>query len=942
MTRISESPTSPAALDPSPDPSPGAPGWARWGGLALAIALSIGAAFFAYRGAYVSGMTLDNKYIIQEYYLRMGELFPARPLVSWGQVFDIWAHDYWWPKGISGLYRPLTVLTYWFNYAVLDQKLEPAAYHHINNALHAIMAGLCCALGYVLTRRVWMAALIGLMFATHPITTESVTNIIGRADIIAGIAIVGGLLLHIGACRFVGLGRTPWLVGLVGLGLIGVFSKESSLALVPVVVAYDLVYRRDALRRLRALPAALAIAVTGLHLLIVLLWSLLALRDLAPRLVAGTPNPPLNFVLIAGTLIAALLPALLGIARPWARIGALAALGAVLAYAAAKFDLAPPAGNTFARSIGPLSVALAIALAVAAAVETLLWLLPRAAPWRAGRVFAQQYGSTLAVLAMLTIVIFAARARVFAGHTPPEEPFIDNPIRGIWKVRELGIESFERELAAKPLEGTRFVEGRMLAVRVIGKMIGKLVWPATLSADYSWSQIAMFTWTPARRGNALAYLSLALVAGLLWLAWRWRDRHPSAAFFILFFFASLLPTANLVRTIGSIMAERFLYVPLLGFCGAVVVASAMGLRLLLSRIGVERGQLPLVGAATLSLLLGAVCALYAQRTNARHPDWTDDLALWTATEKTSPGSFRTHQSLAFAKYETWLKEQESRVAHPTQNIDDIYRTAERALPIVETLPHHLNSARLYLHLGMYYNIKGETLIRRTADGRISVPRESLEWFARSAQILERAIPIDRAFNEVNHAREQRRGRRAPDDIPDAGLAPMYGFLADAYMKLGRFDDAIDTCRYLQQLDPASPESYARLARIYSAQGKPQLAATMAVAAALLAPDPAGLLMEAQGYMAQVSAADAAQALTSTDRGPRLNANNPYTRDTLTDAYAAVLRTFVRSRWTEQAQSARRVMVETHGMAPGFVDGIINDPATRERARPPTEGRPLAP
>ena len=63
----------------------------------------------------------------------------------------------------------------------------------------------------------------------------------------------------------------------------------------------------------------------------------------------------------------------------------------------------------------------------------------------------------------------------------------------------------------------------------------------------------------------------------------WRRRKP-VFFGIAFFFATLSPTSNLVIRIGSIMAERFLYLPSVGFAVLVVYGAQW-----LSRRMAERG-----------------------------------------------------------------------------------------------------------------------------------------------------------------------------------------------------------------------------------------------------------------------------------------------------------------------------------------------------------------
>jgi len=111
-------------------------------------------------------------------------------------------------------------------------------------------------------------------------------------------------------------------------------------------------------------------------------------------------------------------------------------------------------------------------------------------------------------------------------------------------------------------------------------------------------------------------------------------------FFLVFFFVTASPTSNLVVLIGSIMAERFLYLPSVGLAGFVVAALyALGRRLPFQRIASARAAWAALGIACLAL---------AARTYARNFDWLDDLSLWTSAVDVCPGSAKTHYTLGNA------------------------------------------------------------------------------------------------------------------------------------------------------------------------------------------------------------------------------------------------------------------------------------------------------
>src|SRR5665213_1730171 len=133
-----------------------------WASLALcAIAL------LAYSNSFEAGFTLDNGVLLKE-----RQIYE----VTRKNIELILQHTYWWPTGESGLYRPFTILSFLFNYAVLGNGEHPAGYHCINFILHAGNIVLAFAVALRLIRRFWPSVFIAGLWAVHPLLTESVTN----------------------------------------------------------------------------------------------------------------------------------------------------------------------------------------------------------------------------------------------------------------------------------------------------------------------------------------------------------------------------------------------------------------------------------------------------------------------------------------------------------------------------------------------------------------------------------------------------------------------------------------------------------------------------------------------------------------------------------------------------------------------------------------------
>uniref|UniRef100_A0A673HWD3 Protein O-mannosyl-transferase TMTC3 n=1 Tax=Sinocyclocheilus rhinocerous TaxID=307959 RepID=A0A673HWD3_9TELE len=123
---------------------------------------------------------LDNK-----------DLRPTTPLQN------LFLNDFWGTpmseERSHKSYRPLTVLTFRLNY--LFSELSSSSYHLLNVVLHAVVCVLFlhfCRL--LLDRRTSLIA--ALLFAVHPIHTEAVTGVVGRAELLSSIFLLAAFLAY--------------------------------------------------------------------------------------------------------------------------------------------------------------------------------------------------------------------------------------------------------------------------------------------------------------------------------------------------------------------------------------------------------------------------------------------------------------------------------------------------------------------------------------------------------------------------------------------------------------------------------------------------------------------------------------------------------------------------------------------------------------------------
>ena len=122
-------------------------------------------------------------------------------------------------------------------------------------------------------------------------------------------------------------------------------------------------------------------------------------------------------------------------------------------------------------------------------------------------------------------------------------------------------------------------------------------------------------------------LGLAIIALALMIS----HKEKLITFGLFWFLIALLPVSNIIP-LEALLAERFLYLPLVGVSIAIAVP--------LSRRK----------AVLNSILVIILLAFYMFRTIQRNMDWRDDHSLWASTVRTSPESPRAHFALGEVQY----------------------------------------------------------------------------------------------------------------------------------------------------------------------------------------------------------------------------------------------------------------------------------------------------
>ncbi|MBI4850339.1 MAG: tetratricopeptide repeat protein [Acidobacteria bacterium] len=180
-------------------------------------------AFLCFWNVLGGDFVVDDRFTIVEHEL----------IKSFSTLPKLFISNYWGDHYPNGLYRPLTSLTYAFNYFL--NGLNPWGYHLVNILLHIANSLMIYWLVNHYSQINKLALFTAIIFTVHPIHTEAVSNISGRAELLtANFALLSWIsyLLSKENSRYY-----PFSLAFYFLSLI---AKESGITLIGVLILSDL------------------------------------------------------------------------------------------------------------------------------------------------------------------------------------------------------------------------------------------------------------------------------------------------------------------------------------------------------------------------------------------------------------------------------------------------------------------------------------------------------------------------------------------------------------------------------------------------------------------------------------------------------------------------------------------------------------------------------
>ena len=133
-------------------------------------------------------------------------------------------------------YRPLRTASYTLDY--LFSGLNPTAYHIFNITYHGIASILVYLIVLLLLGSQRAALIAGLIFAVHPVQTDSVTYLSGRRDVLCGLFYFLGFYYFL---KFRADKQKRYLIVVFFAYVLAMASKEMAVTLAGIFFVYDFI-----------------------------------------------------------------------------------------------------------------------------------------------------------------------------------------------------------------------------------------------------------------------------------------------------------------------------------------------------------------------------------------------------------------------------------------------------------------------------------------------------------------------------------------------------------------------------------------------------------------------------------------------------------------------------------------------------------------------------
>lgn len=385
------------------------------------------------------------------------------------------------------------------------------------------------------------------------------------------------------------------------------------------------------------------------------------------------------------------------------------------------------------------------------------------------------------------------------------------------------------ELINNTLVGAQNMGERLsTAFMLMGKYFLLMFVPHPLSFDYSYSVYKVVSF-----GNVYALLSTIAIIGLIvYCVINFKKKSP-IVYGILFFALTISLVSNIAFLIEATLAERFAYMPSLGFCIAIVFVLAGLIKLNENKKTFSSLGTLLKANNKLVAILGVAFLLFSFKTIHRNTKWKSNMTLLETDVVNYPESARIRYAFGSALIiEKGLKEEKD------QSLKEDYmrKGIEQLQKGVELVPTYSDA---WYHMGIAYkelkdNKTALECLERAANEKYKKDPEFLiaqgvcygetKQYDKAFEVLDKAISIlptsSEAYNnkgiyltDVGRLDEALKLLNKAVELKPDNENAIYN-IGNVYAKAGQYKQAIDQYAKAIQLKPDYPDAWNNTGNCY--------------------------------------------------------------------------------------------------------------------------------
>ncbi len=415
-------------------------------------------------------------------------------------------------------------------------------------------------------------------------------------------------------------------------------------------------------------------------------------------------------------------------------------------------------------------------------------------------VFSKEMGITLPLILVLYFSLFGKKSVSVKRFVVYSIPFI--VIVLFYAIVRFGILTVPPPEEAH-YQGGSFINNFLTMSKVFIYYVFALCFPFRLKIQYDF---------PSATGlsDVLAIVSVVALVFIILFAIYLKRYSRIYTFSILFFFVTLLPVSNLIPIINFV-AERYLYLPSIGFC------------FLLSFL-INKIKLPSVKYVILIVLL----CFYFVINYKQNKVWGEDLSLWEKAVQDAPDSFRVRYNLGSAyrlekdykkaaeQFERAIKlnpkyidaySSLAKTYYDQGKIEDAKRILQNSLNIAPEEP------KVYLNLANTFRVCNEDEIA------INLINRAIELDPNNPQCY---LKLGAIYGEMKNYKSAIESFNKMIDL-DANNPKGYSNLANALRLNGNLSEAVENYKKAIRLNPDDFSSHFNLGGLYFKIGEPERA-----------------------------------------------------------------------------------------------------------------------